>query len=144
MYVTSLLINIHQVLSPTQIISKSDPQSIIFDESCIRTAAMLTDGAAGPSGVDAQAWRKLCTSFGAASGDLCRSLAAAARRLCTCFVDPRSISAFLACRLIALSKNPGVCPIGIGEAIRRIIAKAILSITKHDIEDAVGSLQFCA
>ena len=105
---------------------------------------MLTDGAAGPSGVDAQAWRKLCTSFGAASGDLCRSLAAAARRLCTCFVDPRSISAFLACRLIALSKNPGVRPIGIGETMRRIIAKAILSITKHDVEDAVGSLQLCA
>ena len=78
------------------------------------------------------------------SGDLCRSLAATAKRLCTCFVDPKCISAFLACRLIVLSKNPGVRPIGIGETVRRIIAKAILSITKHDVKEAVGSLQLCA
>ena len=105
---------------------------------------MRVDGAAGPSGVDAQGWRRLCTSFRAASGDLCHSLAATAKRLCTCFADPKCISAFLACRLIALSKNHGVHPIGIGETVRRIIAKAILSITKHDVKEAVGSLQLCA
>ena len=122
----------------------SDPQSthpVMFDaldDRCIRSVAMRVDGAAGPSGVDAQGWRRLCTSFGAASGDLCRSLAATAKRLCTCFVDPKCISAFLAC---ALSKNPGVRPIGIGETVRRIIAKAI---TKHDVKEAVGSLQLCA
>ena len=48
------------------------------------------------------------------------------------------------CRLIALDKNPGVRPIGICEVVRRIIAKAILSITRVDIEDAAGSFQLCA
>ena len=47
----------------------------------------------------------------------------------------------MACRLIALSKNLGVRPIGIGETVR---CKAILSITKHNVEEAVGSLQLCA
>ena len=33
----------------------------------------------------------------------------------------------MCCRLIALDKNPGVCPIGVGEVVRRIIFKAVLS-----------------
>ena len=39
-------------------------------------------------------------------------------------VDPNGLSALLACRLVALDKNPGVRPIGICETVRRIIAKA--------------------
>ncbi|KAL5516321.1 hypothetical protein EMCRGX_G001614 [Ephydatia muelleri] len=35
-------------------------------------------------------------------------------------------------------------PIGIGEAARRIIAKAILHVTREDIQQAAGSLQLCA
>ena len=41
-------------------------------------------------------------------------------------------------------QNPGVRPIGIREIPRRIIAKAILHITKQDIQEAAGSLQLCA
>ena len=36
----------------------------------------------------------------------------------------------MACRLITLSKNPGVHPIGIGETARRIMAKAVLSVIR--------------
>ena len=50
----------------------------------------------------------------------------------------------MACRLMALNKNAGVCPIGICETVRRIISKAILSVTKGDIQDAVGTTQLCA
>ncbi len=50
----------------------------------------------------------------------------------------------MASRLIALDKNPGVRPIGIGDTARRIIAKAILTITRGDVQDAAGSLQLCA
>ena len=32
----------------------------------------------------------------------------------------------MSCRLIALGKNPGVRPIGVGEVVRHIIAKAVL------------------
>ena len=35
-------------------------------------------------------------------------------------------------------------PIGIGDTARRIIAKAILTIAKTDIQDAAGSEQLCA
>ena len=37
-----------------------------------------------------------------------------ARQLNTTLVDPRGLSAFVACRLIALDKCPGAWPIGIG------------------------------
>lgn len=50
----------------------------------------------------------------------------------------------MASRLIALDKNPGVRPIGIGDTARRIIAKAILNICRQDIQGAAGSLQLCA
>ena len=66
-----------------------------------------------------------------------------ARRICTSYVDPKSISPLLACRLIALDKKPGVRPIGIGDTARRIIAKAVLSVAKPDIQEASGCLQMC-
>ena len=120
---------------------------VIFDSiigKTIRSAALRTSGAAGPSGIDAQGWRRLCSSFKNASDDLCHSLALLTRRLCRDFVDPEGLSPLMSCRLIALDKNPGVRPIGICEVVRRIIAKAILSVTNGDIQDAAGSLQLCA
>ncbi|XP_065918834.1 uncharacterized protein [Dysidea avara] len=107
----------------------ADPPSVhpvIFSSlnaAVIRSAALRTSGAAGPSGIDARGWRRLCTSFHSAS-DL--------------------LSPFLVCRLIALDKNPGVRPIGVCEVMRRIVAKAVLVILRDDIQEAAGSHQLCA
>jgi hypothetical protein len=54
------------------------------------------------------------------------------------------IEAFTACRWIALDKDPGVRPIGVGETLRRLIFKAILRITKDVIQQEAGSLQLYA
>ena len=110
----------------------------------IRSTALRTSGAAGPSGLDAHAWRRLCTVFKASSSSLCHSLANVTKRLCTTHVDPEAMSPLLANRLIALDKCPGVRPIDIGDTARRIIAKAALTIAKYDIMDAAGALQMCA
>lgn len=59
-------------------------------------------------------------------------------------MDPTSLEAITACRLIPLNKNPGVRPIGICETIRRIMSKAVLLVTKADVQTAVGPLQTCA
>ena len=88
--------------------------------------------AAGPSALDTFMWRRLCTSFQKASVNLCKSLALCARHLACELVDPESISPLLVCHLVALDKGPGVCPIGIRESSRRIMAKAILSGVRED------------
>ena len=122
-----------------------EPHFAIFDHldgNLIRRIALRTTGAAGPSGIDAMGWRRLCSSF-KASVSLCHALAAIARYICTSYVDPAGLSAFVACRLIALDKNPGVRPIGIGETSRRIICKAILNILHYDILDVTGVEQLC-
>ena len=104
----------------------------------IRTAALRTQGGAGPSGVNAAGWRRLCTAFHGASHDLCNSVAQFARRIATTYVDPAGLSAFIACRLIPLDKRPGVRPIGICETVRRIVGKAVMSIVRHDGQEAAG------
>ena len=124
----------------------SPPQEIhpvVFDANAIRSASLRTTGSAGPSGLDAYEWRRLCTAFNGSSTGLCSALAQAAKRLCTSHVDPRSVSPLLACRLIALDKHPGVRPIGIGDTARRIIAKAALFTIRPDVQAATGCIQLC-
>ena len=69
---------------------------IIFEQitgEAIKQAALHTHGAAGPSGVDAYAWRRFCSSFQGASTDLCNALAAVAKRLCTANVHADGLAA---------------------------------------------------
>ena len=123
------------------------PYSALFasiTRNTIKAAALNTQGAAGPSGMAADEWRRMCTSFKATSDTLCDALASCARRIASKYIDPASLQAYVACRLIPLDKRPGVRPIGIGEVVRRIIGRAILTVTSKTIEQAAGSLQLCA
>ena len=120
---------------------------VLFDSlngDKIRQAAIHTQGSAGPSGLDAPNWRRLCTMYHGASKRLCASLAGVARRLCTLFVDPALIHPLIACRLIPLSKNPGVRPIGVCETLRRIIGEAIMKVVGPEIQRVAGTSQLCA
>ena len=110
----------------------------------IRHAALHTTGAAGPSGVDADSWQLTCTSFANVSDQLCDALAACTCRVAGTYIDPPSLVAYIACRLIPLEKHLGVRPIGIGEVMQRIIGKAVLQLLCNEILDAAGSLQLCA
>ena len=85
------------------------------------STALKTGGAAGPSGLDASSWKHLCTSF-QSSPDLCSALSSLSRRLCTSYVDPADL---YPSHLIAIDKQPGVRPIGVGEVVRRIIGVVI-------------------
>jgi len=123
-----------------------------LDEAVIARAAARTKGAAGPSGMDAESWKRiiLSKSFGKESDQLQTSLAKLARTLCVQHRaeihddSNKQLEAYTSCRLIPLDKNPGVRPIGIGETIRRIIGKAILQIVRNDVIESAGSLQLCA
>ena len=67
------------------------------------------------------------------------------KRLSTAYIDPLSIEAILANRLIPLDKEVGaVRPFGVEEVIRRIMGKCVMIVTKSDVVDASGSLQVFA
>ena len=86
----------------------------------------------------------MCTAFRKSSDDLCLSMALVARRICREDITDKSMAAFVACRLLALDKSPGVRPIGVGEVLRRILGKSILSVIGPDVEVAAGVNQLCA
>ena len=138
-------------LDPTAVVppisSAFDPHPVFFDcitGSLICSIALHVDDAVGPSNLDAHDWRRICTSYRGASDDICNALASLARHLCTDYVDPAGLTAFTACQLIALDKCPGVRPIGVGEVVRRIVGKAILSVIGVEIQQSAGSLQLPA
>ena len=54
-----------------------------IDACLIRSTSLRVSGAAGSSGLDPHAWRRLCTAFKAASDHLCQALADFAKCLCT-------------------------------------------------------------
>lgn len=110
----------------------------------IRAAALRVEGAAGPSGIDACGWRRLVTSFGSVSDELCRSLADFAKRICAEKVTDSFLAAYVACRLVPLDKCPGVRPIGICEVMRRIVGKAALQVFGHNVQRVAGTVQLCA
>ena len=90
---------------------------------------------------DSYIWRRMLVSF---KVDLCCAVADVTRRITTEHVDPLGLTALLNNHLIPLDKNPGVCPIGIGETLRRIIGKSVMTVLKKDIMHAAGVTQICA
>lgn len=106
-------ISASHVLLPDTPSPSHDPHPVFFnrmDGDLIHRTVFKMAGAAGPSGLDVSCWKKLCSSFGRDSDELCSVVASVARKLCTSYVyvDPRGISSLVACRLIALDKNPGI------------------------------------
>ena len=60
------------------------------------------------------------------------------RRICTEYVDHAGLQPILTSRSIAIDKPPRDCPIGVGEVVRRIIGKAILTIIREDVLNDTG------
>ena len=124
--------------------------SIIFENitgDLIKKISFNMRGSAGPSAMDADQWRMILGTkkYGQLSEDLANSIARMARILATETVtDRKGLSPYLACRLIPLDKNPGLRPIGIGETLRRITGKAVISVLRNDIQQCAGGIQLCA
>ena len=110
-----------------------------------KRAAVRTRGGAGPSGLDADEWRRVLITkqFRTSSTEICKAIAEIIKKLCTADNLSPSLEPFLACRLIPLDKNPGLFPIGIGEILRGIAGKVVVSHIWKDLISSVGSLQVC-
>ena len=117
-----------------------------IDEQTVLKAALNTKGSAGPSGMDADLYRRILCSkkFSAAGKALREEIALLSKNLATKFYHPSLIATYIASRLIPLDKNPGIRPIGIGEVMRRIVGKTISRHSIEGIKEAAGPLQTCA
>ena len=52
--------------------------------------------------------------------------------------------ALKAFRLVVLDKRPGMCPVGIGETLRRDLAKLVMREARDQAKTACDKLQLCA
>ena len=73
-----------------------------IDAENVRKAALKTRGGAGPSGLDADGWKRIFTSnqFGDSTDDLCKTFAEVIKKLCAVENQSTSLEAFLRNRLI--------------------------------------------
>ena len=123
----------------------------VIDEEMVKKAALHTKGGSGPSGLDADGWRRILASnqYGTLNVDLRRAFSEDIKMLCVQKIEidqqhnTTSLEALIACRLIPLDKNPGLRPIGVGEVLRRIAGKVVMKVVKDDVMTSVGSLQLC-
>ena len=71
-------------------------------------------------------------------------IAVFARNLLKIAHHPSLLEGYTSCRLIPLDKNLGIPPIGVGEALRRIVGKTLAGFLKEEIKEVAGPLQVCA
>ena len=109
---------------------------------------LLLDGS-GPSGLDADGWRKMLTLkvFGSCTSNLRKAIAGSIKYNCTNEIkfqnNITSLETFTGSRLAPIFKNPGLRPISIGKVLHRIAGKVAMGIVKDDVTKAVGNLQLC-
>ena len=103
-------------------------------------------GAAGPSGADAELWKRILCSkqFKSKPAKLCVAVGNFAKKLNIKQIPAPYLRAFVACRSIPLDKQPGVRPIGIGEVLRRIVSGATMTLLKPEIIQSTAPMQTCA
>ena len=79
-----------------------------INADAVLKAALKTKSDYGPSGMDADGWKRVLTSkqFAESSTDLCTTIANMIKKLCIDKDVANILEAFLFCRLILLDKNP--------------------------------------
>ena len=122
---------------------KPSVHSAVFEDiylSMVKEAALKTKSGSGPSGLDADGWRKMENN-----SDLRRAFALSLKKdtLKSSLLTKLKLK-LMACRLIHLVKNPGLQPIEVGEVLQRIAGKVIMKVVKEDIKKVARYLQLRA
>ena len=82
--------------------------------------------------------------FGCASEELRVSVASFADCMANSSPPWAAYRVLMACRLVALNKRPGVRPVGIGETLRRFLAKIVMREAGDQAKTECGNLHLCA
>ena len=110
----------------------------------VERVARALHGGAGPGGINSSHWRSFFLRYGAHSARLRDAVAGLVMMMANRIVEWPWIRAMMSSRLIALDKNPGVRPIGVGEVLCRLIGKVMVVCTGADVQDECGADQLCS
>ena len=116
-----------------------------FTEDDVTWVASKFSGAAGALEAEEMELRNWLLCFGCASGEFKVVVASLADLLVNPPPPPwDAYRALMAYRLVALYKSLGVHPVGIGETLRRALAKLVTREAGDQAKTACGNLQLCA
>uniref|UniRef100_A0A0G4GFL8 Uncharacterized protein n=1 Tax=Chromera velia CCMP2878 TaxID=1169474 RepID=A0A0G4GFL8_9ALVE len=119
---------------------------LLITEEDIAAVARCLQGSAGPSGFDSTYYqlRIAVLSLERESRELREELVNLATKMGRRVFEWDQVKALIACRLVALDKCPGVRPVGIGEAIKRLLGNAVMKETRKELQEACGANQLCS
>ena len=117
---------------------------LVVSEEMVEKVASRMGGGAGPGGADAVHLQNWLLRFGAESERLRLEVAEWVEWLANSHPPWAAYRAMMACRLVALDKQPGTRPVGIGEVYRRLMAKILLLVVGHQATVACSNFNLCA
>ena len=83
--------------------------------------------------------------YGDAGNDLRKAIASLLiKKICIEELDDSCLSPLMAPRLVPLNKNHGLCPIGVGEVLLRVLGKVAMSTFSEDVTTTFSDAQMCA
>ena len=115
-----------------------------FTEDDITWIASKLSGTAGVLGSEVIELRNWILRFGCASEELRIFIARLEDWMDNSSPHCSAYRALMACRLVALDKRASVRPVGIGETLRRALAKLVMRASGDQSKTACGNLQLCA
>ena len=117
--------------------------TVIISEDVVLEAAKELRGSAGPSGTDGKDLHWSLCRLGNASSALRSAIADLVSAMANKVLPWEALRGYMASRLIAIDKNPGVRPIGVGEIWRRLFAKVFLRSLGDAPAELCGNKQLC-
>jgi hypothetical protein len=117
---------------------------ILVTQDDVEALAPRLSGAAGPGGTDSVDLSNWLLRFGRESEALREEMAAWTNWLANTQPPWAAYRAMMANRLVALDKEPGTRPVGIGESYRRLWAKCLLKAAGAQATAACGNYNLCA
>lgn len=119
------------------------PEVVITDGDVEEVAKKLS-GSAGLVGFDSSMMQNILLQHGGASAKLRQSVAKLATWISNENVFWVAYRGLMMCRELALDKMPGVCPLGIGDILRRLIATCVLRVMVDQAVGACGTDNLCS
>ena len=114
-----------------------------FTEDDVTWVPSKLSGASGALGVEANELRNWLLCLGCASEELNVVVASLDDWMANSSPPWAAYRALMTCRLVALDRRPGVRPVGIGETLRRALAKLVMRAAGEQAKTACGNLQMC-